>query len=109
MPKKKKTRKQKEKAQQRRLKTLAHVTAVSSSADVTEKDTVKSVLSPTTTTANDQEQATTVYLSVNQDLRKVLILVGLFASLLVVLVMTEAKYHYLTPLADKIINFLLNV
>jgi len=102
---KKKTRKQKEKAQLRRIKqsesAVGRITEKQSEQTI--KERINSTVSPTLPT---QSTAMLEAKFINIDLKKVVVLIVLFISLLTVLAMTENKYNYLSPLANNLMTFL---
>lgn len=108
MSKKKRTREQKEKAQQRRMRELQYIQNNDKEEKVAESD--KST-TPFPTLVNKQGGGETIVVDsiVNTDLRKVMVLIVLFALILVALAITESQYHYLTSLAKQIIDFLLSI
>lgn len=110
MSKKKRTRQQKEKARQRRMRELQYIQSDNRKEEPAEIDDKKIVsLSPTPVNKQSSDQAVVTDSVINMDLRKVVILIILFFLILSVLVITENQHQYLTPLANRIIDFLLSI
>lgn len=109
MPKKK-TRKQKEKAKLRRSKQL-EIISRKNQEELTDEPAYKftpkgadSTLSPT---LSPQTVTESNIGSISSDLKIVVILVVVFVLLLITLVVVENQYNYLSPLSEKLMNFLL--
>jgi len=101
MPKKK-TRKQKELAQRRRAKQLEII-----SQKTNEEDSEQSLVKKASPTLSPTPAAELKFTSINTDLKKVTTLVAFFAILLAILVITENQYNYLSPLANNLMDFLI--
>jgi len=104
MPKKK-TRKQKEKTKLRRDKQLKIISQKKQENTTDEPiiKTINSTLSPTTpqTTTDSNTKST------SSDLKIIIMLVAVFVLLLVSLVVIENQYNYLSPLSERLMDFLL--
>ncbi|MBU1177827.1 hypothetical protein KJ903_01280 [Patescibacteria group bacterium] len=108
MPKKKRTRKQKEKARQRRAHELQQIQPEDNRKIFLEDTQERSYTLPSISMNKpSSDQAATIDYSAKADLKKITVLMVLFVLLLSVLVVTESQYHYLTPLSREIINFLM--
>ena len=109
MSKKKKTRRQKEKAIERRRKTLQHLGNNSSvGADLATDKQVEVVA----TTLNEKQSInrnTAEELAISADLKRVAITVVFLAAIIVTLVITDQKFHYLNSWAEKIMGYLVNL